>query len=369
MGMTAEEQLPYVEQYFVSGFGNRDPSKLRLIDYYAVVFGQPKIGASKDAVLYRATDIFGLPVKAYKDNIGLDRVAGDRSTPPMRKGYINVNDLQRNLDGIQRSAHGETIAVGSVPRMIFVGTAETIAADSNNGNWKETGAQSSAQAQSEMGKLADTPLSGQDLLNAFTTQQTAQILSTQLERDAMANIPPLRMLINPKQFTVKPEKIVADGSQSREGVIVEHWGNQQDKISASGKVAGFYAIDAKNAVGPGVTRMARNFSQAWQNFQSMVLLYANNGGLRTPDFAAATSRRNLSLMGSIYIYYDSTLYIGSFDSLSVTESDTAPFTVEYSWEFTARATFLLDTPDLQRNYGSSASLTAQPTVSRAFIGY
>jgi hypothetical protein len=177
----------------------------------------------------------------------------------------------------------------------------------------------------------------------------------------MANSPPLRMLVNPKSFSVKGEKIVADGNWGRNGPIIEHWGNNQDKISASGKVTGFYAVSVEDAGGPGLTRMARNFSQAWQNFQSLYLFYKNNGALYTKDFASGNNQVNLSLVGSIYIYYDNILYIGSFDNFSISEEDSAPFSMDYSYDFTVRAAFLLDQPDTL-TYGTTPIPNAAPLI-------
>jgi hypothetical protein len=89
--------------------------------------------------------------------------------------------------------------------------------------------------------------------------------------------------------------------------------------------------------------MARNFSKGYQNFLSLYLLYRNNAGLYLPDLGVE-KRLNLSVVGTVYIYYDNILYLGSFDSFNVTEDDTKPFTLDYTFEFTVRATFLLDNP-------------------------
>jgi hypothetical protein len=62
--------------------------------------------------------------------------------------------------------------------------------------------------------------------------------------------------------------------------------------------------------------------------------------------------KNLSVVGSVYLYFDEILYIGSFDNLSLTESDSAPHTLDYSFSFTVRAWYLLDhLDDPQYTYG------------------
>ena len=79
-------------------------------------------------------------------------------------------------------------------------------------------------------------------------------------------------------------------------------------------------------------------------------------------------------MGSIYIYYDNILYIGSFDSFNLTETELAPFTLEYNFSFTVRATYLLDnTDDLSLSLSSLAesqtnSVTSQPTAVMTTTG-
>jgi len=158
--------------------------------------------------------------------------------------------------------------------------------------------------------------------------------------EGMKRLPPLRLLVNPQQFFVKGSKIVTDGNWSRYGPIIEHWGDEQDVISASGKVAAFYTAQT------GLTRAARQFSASWRNFQSLYLLYKNNGGVYLKDpFDTTGQSKRLTYVGSIYIYYDGILYVGSFTNFNITEEDSAPYTVSYSFEFQVRAAFILDRPD------------------------
>jgi len=175
----------------------------------------------------------------------------------------------------------------------------------------------------------------------------------------MKATPPLQMLVNPQSFRLSSEKVIADGSWTRFGPIVEHWGDNQDKLEASGKVGAFYAAALDDGSGPGLTRTARQYSAAYQNLISLYLLYKNNAGIYAPDGAFGSKSSNeaktlLSVLGSIYIYYDHSLYIGSFDSFTMNESDGAPFSLDYSFSFTVRAQFLLDTvPDPKFTYGVS----------------
>jgi len=199
---------------------------------------------------------------------------------------------------------------------------------------------------------------------ALQVKQTGYFKSIKATLDSMAGTPPLRLLVNPNSFSVKSQKIVSDGNWGRSGPIIEFWGDDQDKISGSGKVAAFYALDANPRLGrggPGLSRGARNVSLAWQNFQSLYLLYRNNGGLYTAEMNQQDRDILLTTVGSVYLFYDNILYIGCFDSLSITESDQQPFTVEYSFEFTVRAAFLLD-------FAQDFTYGGAPAFSRSTLG-
>jgi hypothetical protein len=227
--------------------------------------------------------------------------------------------------------------------------APQVQPDTNEG-WKDQGsANASASVKEESSVVGLEDLNKSELGKKFMAAQALEILATTLQLNQMKNTPPLRLMVNPITFKVSSEKIISDGGFTREGPIIEHWGEQQDKIEASGKLAAFMAVDGRPSEegaalgGPGLTRVARNFTASYQNFLSLYLLYRNNGGLYTQGLEGNLLTR-LSLVGSIYIYYDSTLYIGSFDSFNITETDSNPYSLEYDFSFTVRATFTLDSP-------------------------
>lgn len=239
-----------------------------------------------------------------------------------------------------------------------------VTGDAGAGDWKKEGADDAQQAQKEKEKTDASEINTSTLGDKLLAKQRQQIAEAQAAIEAMKNTPPLRLLVNPKQFAVKGAKIVQDGNWGRNGPITEHWGNDQDKISASGRVAGFFALDANNAVGPGLTRAARHFSASWANLMSLYLFYKNNGGLYLRDhMSVSPEMKNLAMMGSIYIYYDNILYIGSFDSFNLTEAEETPFTADYNFEFTVRAAFLLDRPDTRYDITYSSSQKSAALVA------
>lgn len=256
---------------------------------------------------------------------------------------------------------------------------EVVSGSGGVGQWKDNG--SFAAAKAFLDKLEGTKARSAELGRVALAAQSAMITEARASLDAMKRVPPLQMLVNPQKFGVKGAKIVNDGNWGRVGPIIEHWGDDQDKISASGKLAGFYALmtappSAPAAPGhaatsessgvPGLTRSARNFTKSWQNFQSLFLLYRSNAGLYLTDHLNTGEKtNNLSMLGSIYIYYDNILYTGSFDTLTLTENDTMPFSAEYSFEFTVRAAFTLDRTDDAFTYGAPNLFRANGPLSAA----
>ena len=243
----------------------------------------------------------------------------------------------------------------------------------SNAGWAKDGPANANKAQQSQTLNAGTSVDNPDLGKKYMAAQASLVKALQIAVAQAAATPPLKLLVNPESFKVSNQKIISDGNWGRNGAGtgLEHWGDAQDTISVSGKVAGFYAFPSKSSQKPvagGLSRAARNFSAAYQNFLSLFLIYRNNGGVWLEDFADARDAQtvkpnNLALVGSIYIYYDSTLYIGSFDSFEMTESDVTPFTLSYSFNFTVRQTFLLDRLADNSNSPSSIPTSSQPTES------
>jgi hypothetical protein len=274
------------------------------------------------------------------DGDSITTIDGNSKGRKVARNVRKREDIQ-TFFSIENVAEGEHVADTSPVTRSVTGDGD-VAAD-----WQSDGSSSAGQSRQDQDDRADTDL--HEVHQGLLAKQAAQVKAIQDGLAAMAKTPPLRMLVNPSSFSVKSTKIVQDGNWGRDGPIIEFWGDDQDKISGSGKVAGFYAIDATGqgggSGGPGLTRAARNFSQGYQNFQALWLLYRNNGGLYLSESLTQQNRDILlSTVGSVYLYYDNILYFGCFDSFNVTETDDKPFTLEYSFEFTVRAAFLLDFP-------------------------
>jgi len=414
--LSASEQLPYFEEFLAKGKGKfrgkegggEDAQRVRI---YSHVFGgypnenlyqewyisteeqeirvaelqrnliefrtraaaqtDPKIKDAWLAEAARAEDKLKKPyptetAKAYTNNAGYelnDNFDSDGS------GAITAGDIARTIenkppgwmqkkireieDSGQRSTYGQSAGNKLFPM------------------WVDDGSEKAARMRKLLSEIARTGYNATKKGKALASAQAAQAIETTLRLENMRKTPPLRMLVNPASFSVKGEKIVSDGNWARNGPVIEHWGDAQDKISASGKIAGFYAMDRQNAREPGLNRTAKFFTKSFQNFLSLFLIYKNNGGLYLNESEGQYIRRNLSVVGSVYIYYDNTLYLGSFDNFNITEDATSPHTLEYSYDFTVRAAFLLDRPNEQGfTYGASGRFPTElaaglPTTTAA----
>jgi hypothetical protein len=252
------------------------------------------------------------------------------------QGFHDPNTLVGQLGSLDTS---------QLPAPLTFSPAGTITTNVST-DWVATGSGASAQAASQISTSQNTDLqnSQNQVAQNYAQAQRASALASQQLITQMAQTPPLQLLVNPRSFKVNNEKVIADGNWTRFGPqdIVEHWGDNQDKIEGSGKIAAFQAIDTTtDSMGPGLTRTARQYSLSFQNLVSLYQIYRNNAGIYVPD-PIDFSKSNLSVLGSIYIYFDYTLYVGSFDNFTITETDTEPYSLEYSFSFTARATFVFD---------------------------
>jgi hypothetical protein len=120
----------------------------------------------------------------------------------------------------------------------------------------------------------------------------------------------------------------------------------------------------------GLNRFNRRLSNSFRELNSLFLIYRNNGAvyqrttMRPSDKSNTQTRliqvskipkitdrvntvvenpkNRIILMGSVYIYYDQTIYEGSFDEFSIEEISEKPFSLDYSFKFTVRYKYYLD---------------------------
>jgi hypothetical protein len=348
--LSAEDQLVYVARYFSSGQIRKNSSKASL---YRANFGGYN---NPDGSIYASAAQQAAWKKLHPEAVFLQPSRQDdainRNSGLVAKHSVTGEKVITMAQLAEKMANQPAGGIANKIRQAqqSLSTELTqpspVAADAQtSADWAGTASKDAQEASAQEAKLASTKI--QDLQSFNRDSQKAQSAQIKKALEAMASAPPLKMLINPSSMSTKFQKQVTDGSWSREGPIVEYQGNDQDKISGSGTVAGFYTLLANpnlNEGGPGLSRTTRNYSASWQNFMALYLMYRSNGGLFLDDVIQGGQDTLLSTVGSVYIYYDNTMYIGSFNSFTISEDSSKFATVTYSFEFTVRAAFLLDQP-------------------------
>lgn len=384
------EDLPASDQiYFIEGFLSRLHIRgMKSAEIHVKVFGG--VGSNPNGILYAGQDYqeryistlmgqnqdkynaggYG-PVGSPEADAALladqQKAAKTFQSAQLQADAYDINPLDRNKKGYIDATDFVGLDRLPWPYIQAIEAAKASGIRTGKGDnpfrgsagarkpWVNDGSPAAQEILKQLARVARTGLNGTGLGQQYQAAQRTAILSTQLGLEKMQQTPPLRMLVNPRSFSVSGEKISTDGNWGRNGPIIEHWGDGQDKISGSGSLAGFYSLVRPGPNGPGLGRSARSFSVSYQNFMSLYLLYRNNAGLYMADPTQPDNRPNLSLVGSVYLYYDAILYIGSFDSFTISEDDSKPFSLEYTFEFTVRAAFLLDRPTEQGfGYGMPA---------------
>ena len=362
--MSAEEQLPFVEKYFQSF---RQPGWANATHIYAANIGGNSVGHFKengkdgkpDRIIYDGFYEFrgppgpGFPngVRPQKDKPetwGPQGYPGQKIVQEMANfdgntglssgdGKIKISDIEARLDGQKRS-RPFSIAMENIAR--FGGSSGGIEAFDfakvNGPGGVENGIIMGAsdltdQEEDDPMKQIGRHISVDNDRNDLYVKRQVDELKEQI---AIARItPPIAMLINPRSFTRHHEHQV-DYAKGRRRPIVSMWHEKPIVISGKGTTAGQYVMKASGEGGLNAT--SRIQSVSYENLMSLVYFYKNNGMLYTSGLGDDMNRGVALIAMSIYIYYDGTMYIGSFDNFSVTDSAEKPHTLEYNFGFTCR---------------------------------
>jgi len=170
-----------------------------------------------------------------------------------------------------------------------------------------------------------------DASSALSARTPADTVKAAFQGKKRTYIPPLTLLVNPSDMTLNAQK-VATPTYAKGGWIVEHWGEELDRILISGRTGGFYIGNEVFNNKAGITRINARNSAAYQNLMALYLIYKNNGY----NYEKQYDKRRINSVGSVRLYYDFVNYIGSFRSFTITEEATRPFSFSYSFEFVVR---------------------------------
>lgn len=219
----------------------------------------------------------------------------------------------------------------------------------NNPNFASTEA-ISAGARSTT-KLSEDMQSDQMFESAITDFQVAEEMAIQL--DTILKAPPITFYINPSSFAITYTKKHQFTERTRYGFIYQAWGEDQPKISISGRIGSFVSGQGNSrvAVPTGHQFGSKLDSASFQQLMALLTLYKNNGYVY--DLLGKSNAHHL--VGCIAIEYDGFTYFGHIESFEWGYEETnVSGGINYSFQFT-----------VSRMYDNSESslLTVQPLKS------
>lgn len=150
---------------------------------------------------------------------------------------------------------------------------------------------------------------------------------------------PLVLLINPTTLEIKftpkvmEQRVRWTGLGNASPYIFQVHHDELDVLTASGRSAMFMIEDV------GLSRIQRKDSYAYKQIEDLVSLYRNNGVNRNKKANSSTRPCAIDSVGRVKISYNEFMYTGHFSSLSITENDSSPFNVDFSFEFRVFNTF------------------------------
>jgi hypothetical protein len=160
--------------------------------------------------------------------------------------------------------------------------------------------------------------------------------------------------VNPSSFAETFNKKV-ERFQTRGGFVEQHWGDELTEISVDQSTGAFINLYT------GLSSIVRQRTIAWDRYRDLYDLYRNNGSVYDPYGSVV-------LQGWILLLYDRGVYVGTFRTFSVEETDDSPFAFKVSWTFKVEKTYQVvpvnSMPLLQRTaaFQSRNSMTGDPRI-------
>jgi len=181
--------------------------------------------------------------------------------------------------------------------------------------------------------------------------QTAEEMAIQL--DTILKAPPITFYINPLSFAITYTKKHQFTERTRFGFIYQAWGEDQPKISISGRIGSFVSGkgNSRQAVPTGHQFGSKLDSASFQQLMALLTLYKNNGYVY--DILGKSNAHHL--VGCIAIEYDGFTYLGHIESFEWGyEETTVAGGINYSFQFTVSRMY---------DNNDSSLLTVQPLKS------
>jgi len=132
---------------------------------------------------------------------------------------------------------------------------------------------------------------------------------------SIINAPPLYLLINPETMSISYAKIQQFSERTRYGYIYQTWGEEQPKLTFSGRIGAFYSTGTSDNNGwtttpSGVQFASKRNSAAFKNLMTLFTYYKNNGYI----YDNIGKSNAMQHVGLVAIDYDGYTYLGNFNS-------------------------------------------------------
>ncbi len=251
---------------------------------------------------------------------------------------IILGEVSGGLSGEGKIDLGELFSSASVGSSAFIHARSTLI----NADYTQNDFQYGATTEQALvlGSTRDTPDTDSNIrvpLNgkgqpghlgqpAIADVWAALDIATQLK--AIADTPPLTLLINPTTMSKTFSKLQQFTERTRFGYVFQAWGEEQPTLSITARCGAFYSG------GRGVQWASRRDSASWQNLIGAFHFYRNNGYIYD-----TVGKSNAHLMvGALSIHYDGWIYYGHMSTFTYAFNEQNTLGgVEFSMDFTVSA--------------------------------
>jgi len=129
----------------------------------------------------------------------------------------------------------------------------------------------------------------------------------------------LVMHVNPRSLSIKYSRRV-ERIQTRGGFVEQHWGDDTIGIDLEAATGGFMRLYSglSNVTSPATTGGSRRETLAYDSYLDILALFHNNGSVYDIE-------GQIALKGIIKLTFDAGVYLGWFNSFTVTESADQPY--------------------------------------------
>ena len=311
--------------------------------YDTSVYRQVNVGPR---LLYTFEQQFGVPVDGGNPML--------RDLSPFNIRLIPPNTVQTVNRNYAQAASSYVNAIGNVGQLTSSQTTKdnplAIAAEAARTQRQVALSQSASPSRSG---VFPTIYSGRPNQRQVRLADAYTALDIQNQTRALAQVPPLTLLVNPKNMEVSYTNVQSFTNRGRYGLIFQRWGENQPTISFSGSTGAFIAgadytsvfSDKETPTPTGVQFASRRNSAAWQNFLAMFHFYRSNAYVYD---TLGQSEAHL-FIGAIAIDYDQVTYIGHIDSFDYAFDEMMPHRIEWNMNFVCHRIIDADTGSNRTN--------------------